>query len=613
MHPLDTSANVILEGKSKSKQKNTYVEDLIAASLGVQCLSRHLDAGIMIRCLRMLCVDKDKTIRSQAFRCMRKVVMSETIANLLIETHTDVLVARALEREDRFLWERMQAMKLVKHMVDIAPGTITRSIVMALVSVSSNLDDEFGKLCLVTLREVALFNPRVVAESNSFEVLVDAILDPRCEELAPSLTFSMLYLLDKEATRRYLRPSLDLEKLICVFTNTDAPDDNNKEALKKNSTEALVILMRSWTGILMLSSDEFGLRSVIDLLKLPESVKGSTWASNAVADMLFEILEIVKVAAPNTAYGENRGATRPNLLNNYIVMVLLAFIECGLIEVLTGIGVSGTGNRDVETTATSLLSAVLNLAADLLPPSLNARLNALPSVVSLAAGFDEEKSSMRIRACNMLDDLSENSEHLSLNLVESNLTRASSTNAVVSLDDLCTTTDVNSNYRRYRRFTHSRRREHMIRSLRVFLEAQMEDIALQSLLKATQVEKSKDWTKWDTSKVMEIIEGPMRNPQHMNMLLYKTKFVKRLLSFIRPSKKAFSTIDWTTDNSKWVWVAVKLFEALSHSDEIIETPIVTDAFNEIVATVMFKLGTVCIVPKTLSKAFLENHRPRSRC
>ena len=77
------------------------------------------------------------------------------------------------------------------------------------------------------------------------------------------------------------------------------------------------MMMRSWTGILCLTSDTNGLRSLIQLLGLPPSVKGSSWAKvgpyflscfnletkkthkydnlqEAVFDILIEIMQAVK-------------------------------------------------------------------------------------------------------------------------------------------------------------------------------------------------------------------------------------------------------------------------------------------------------------------------------
>ena len=120
-------------------------------------------------------------------------------------------------------------------------------------------------------------------------------------------------------------------------------------------------MMRSWTGILCLTSDPYGLRALIGHLSLPSSVKGGSWVrvsltcssplfvvrfmlvlvavgfvwsitvQEAIFDLLFHILDVVK--NPELGLGEIGRERHPNLLLNYMVMVLLAFIDANLVEV----------------------------------------------------------------------------------------------------------------------------------------------------------------------------------------------------------------------------------------------------------------------------------------
>jgi hypothetical protein len=447
----------------------------------------------------------------------------------------------------------------------------------------------------------ALINTEIVASCNAIKTLVEAIMDPKCEEMAGPLTLTLLFLLDQDSTRRHLRPSLELQKLLCVFTDTDAPDSPERETKKKTATEALVMMMRSWTGILILSSDEYGLKSIIRLMSLPDKVKGAVWARNAVTDLLFEILEVVKV--PGFSGFGLRGGIRANLLNNYIVMVLMAFVNCGLVDVLTDIGINGS--REAAGVATSLLSAVLNLAADLLPPAQNARLNALPSVVNLASRFDGEIN-QRIRASNILGDLSEYSDHLTVSStdpagipIQHQKTRAKSASVAqndapsqargpLSLEAITSQTDINSNYRRYRRFTKERRKQYMVKSLRVQVESKMDENEINNALRESQVIAHKEYRKWDFSMCLELLEGPLLNAQLLSYVMNKTKFIKRLLSFLKPSKKFFSTLPWNVENAKFTAVACQLFRVLTSTEEATQYTFFVELVDEIFMTLICK-------------------------
>jgi rapamycin-insensitive companion of mTOR len=55
---------------------------------------------------------------------------------------------------------------------------------------------------------------------------------------------------------------------------------------------------------------------------------------------------------------------------------------------------------------------------------------------------------------------------------------------------------------------------------------------------------SQDYSRWEWYTVTEILEGPLRNPTHLSTAL-QTKFIKRILSFLRPSNLLFSAQSWT--------------------------------------------------------------------
>jgi len=310
--------------------------------------------------------------------------------------------------------------------------------------------------------------------------------------------------------------------------------------------------------------------------------------------LLFEILEVVK--SPGTSFLNNRGTTRTNLLNNYVVMVLIAFVNCGMVEVLTEIGIDGS--REAASTATSLLSAILNLAADLLPPSLNARLNSLASVVSLAAKFDGE-TAKRIRASNMLSELGEYSDYTSISEnslpVQKVRTKGHSSSSPtesrgsLTIETLATETDINSNYKRYRRFTKHKRKEQMIKTMRVQVESQVDEVELCNLLRSSQVVVHKEYRKWNFAICLELLEGPLQNPQHLSYVLTKTKFCKRLLSFLNPKKQLFSIIPWTAENIKYAYVASQLFRTLAGSEEGCQYIFFLDLIDEIVRSIIQKV------------------------
>lgn len=98
------------------------------------------------------------------------------------------------------------------------------------------------------------------------------------------------------------------------------------------------------------------------------------WVQEAVFDLLFQIMHVVKSSELQLRRNRIAGsAMLPNLLNNYIVMVVLACMDCGIIEILTKLGMSG--DKQFSGVASLLLKELLSLSSDLLPKSMCSKLN----------------------------------------------------------------------------------------------------------------------------------------------------------------------------------------------------------------------------------------------
>ena len=57
---------------------------------------------------------------------------------------------------------------------------------------------------------LAIRNPRLSAHCRGIKLMLNAILDPNLSVIQESLLLALVYLLNNEETRKYIRPSLDL-------------------------------------------------------------------------------------------------------------------------------------------------------------------------------------------------------------------------------------------------------------------------------------------------------------------------------------------------------------------------------------------------------------------
>lgn len=121
--------------------------------------------------------------------------------------------------------------------------------------------------------------------------------------------------------------------------------------------------------------------------------------------------------------------------------------------------------------------------------------------------------------------------------------------------------------------------------LRTHIESSLDDEAeLQALLRKSNVINTKDFKQWDLQTCLSLLSGPLTTASCLSAVL-KTKFIKRILSFLRPQKASFSDMPWTVANMLYVRVAVQLVRVMLTSPEGREYSF----FNEFVAELLLGL------------------------
>lgn len=80
-------------------------------------------------------------------------------------------------------------------------------------------------------------------------MLIDSILDSSCSEISEHIVLTLLYLINEPKTRVYLKPYIELQKILSVFTQIDASStkDFKKEIL--NKIDSQIPLAKKAVGI----------------------------------------------------------------------------------------------------------------------------------------------------------------------------------------------------------------------------------------------------------------------------------------------------------------------------------------------------------------------------
>eukprot|EP00002_Diphylleia_rotans_P005434 TRINITY_DN1456_c0_g1_i3.p1 TRINITY_DN1456_c0_g1~~TRINITY_DN1456_c0_g1_i3.p1 ORF type:complete len:936 (-),score=158.70 TRINITY_DN1456_c0_g1_i3:822-3629(-) len=517
--------------------------------------------------IRCMCTNSNRKIRTNSLRLIRYLMCDLNVAKQFLDLSTEIGICRALEKDKTNEQERLQALKLVRRMMEIDCKLISRAVIQSLISIAEHPDDNFRRVCLETLCEITVRNPGVVAYCNGLRTIFNAVLDPAGQEIIDSLVLTILYILNDENTRCFVRPQLELEVILAPFTEPFFQEGPDRDARLNASRIAVITMMKSWTGIICLSSDQHGLRTIVEALRLP-SKETKKVVLSTIAE-IFRFPSSVQIRASQSVNHGNskehnmymspsdippRTRNRHNLMNNYIAAILIAFVNCGLLESLIELGKGA--DKQLSSRASNLLGEILYVANNLLPPTHCAKLQSLPTLVNHAAFFkDLSDRSMRCRANNMLTSL-----HSYLR------NKKGSMDSYTDIHLALLVTSAN----KWKRAKGADLQKDRIDDLKLKMDSMMDDTQFQHFVKESMVPEVKDHTKWNWDIISDILEGNLAQQPSRMAICLKSKFFKRICSFFKPEKKQFIVLPYNTENAKYVRIMCELIEVLLSNDEGVE-------------------------------------------
>lgn len=571
------------EGVSKNR-KLAYLNTLVKLSPKI---TDETELGFSLEevfcCLRVLLVHDASEVRAGCLRALRHLVRDAGAARALVRSHVPVLVARALDAALESRTERLQALRLVRRLVTLAPDDLPPQLARCLVAVAADgakERDDLVRACLGTLCELALLNPRLCVETGGFRTLVQSILDCPQPHIAEAMLGVLFHSINDPATRHLLKQDIDLEYLVAPFTDShfryadDLPENSlsdDRELRFQTSRIAMTSVLRSWPGMVYFCKPPpSGLQSLVEVLclPLPDARKNilalfydifclalPTWTSDfetalASSDRAamqeswklyegFVAAEGRDLLPPVTKY-------RSNLVANYLALLLFTFVQAGILEALIEVIVTSEDAMAIQ--ATILLAELLYMASMFLPSEASRYCHCLPTLMSQAAAFDscQEK---RIRASTAVARLAR--IHA--------LKRKGMVPCSLFLDQLlqfCSHTKRSSEL-----FCDIVGRSKLISCLR-----KDSDEAVLHTIKDTLV-LSKEYISWDWDLISSILKWPGESLKSLGDATLRN-FVKRLLLFFKPSSKQFSLIEAKREGSRQiVIVGCQLFEFLLEADE----------------------------------------------
>ncbi|KAL2294219.1 hypothetical protein Nmel_007944 [Mimus melanotis] len=533
----------------------------------------------IIICLRLALLNEAKEVRAAGLRALRYLIRDSSILQKVLKLKVDYLIARCIDIQQSNEVERTQALRLVRKMITVNASLFPSSITNSLIAVGNDglqERDRMVRACIAIICELALQNPEVVALRGGLSTILKNVIDCQLSRINEALITTVLHLINHPKTRQYVRADVELERILAPYTdfhyrhNPDTAEGQLKEDREARflaSKMGIVAAFRSWAGIISLCKPgNSGIQSLIGVLCIPnmEIRRGLLEVLYdifrlplpVIAEEFIEALLSVDpgrfqdcwrlsdgfVAAEAKTVLPHRARSRPDLMDNYLALVLSAFITNGLLEGLVEVITSSDDHVSVR--ATILLGELLHMANTILPHSHSHHLHCLPTLMNMAASFDIMKEK-RLRASAALNCLKRFHE----------MKKRGPKPYSLHLDHIIQKAIS----------THQKRDQYRVQK-DIFILKDTEEALIMNL-RDSQVLNHKENLEWNWNLIGTILKWP-----NINLRNYKDeqlhRFVRRLLYFYKPSSKLYANLDLDYAKAKQLTVVGCQFtEFLLESEE----------------------------------------------
>ncbi|KAM9338346.1 rapamycin-insensitive companion of mTOR-like [Symphorus nematophorus] len=509
----------------------------------------------IIICLRLALLNEAKEVRAAGLRALRYLIRDSSVLEKVLRLQVDYLIARCIDIQQSNEIERTQALRLARKMITVNALLFPSSVTNSLIAVGNDglhERDRMVRACIAIICELSLKNPVVVAQRGGLSTILKSVTDCQLSRINEALITTILHLLNHPHTRQYVRSDVELEQILAPYTDfhyrhtPDIPEGQlkeDREARFMASKMSIVASFRSWSGIINLcKSGNSGIQSLIGLLCIP-----NTEVRKGLLEVFYDIFQLIVpvatadfnealtsvdpsrfqdswrlsdgfVASEAKTLLPHRSCSRPDLMDNYLALVLSAFIKSGLLEGLVEVITSSDGAISIR--ATILLGELLHMANTILPHSHSHHLHCLPTLMSMAASFDiaPEKRVRASAAVNYLKCFHEKKK------------RGAKPYSLY-LDHILRTSGV----------SHYCREQHFRPHRDIFIVKETEE-ALMTNLRDSHILNHKENLDWNWCLIGTILKWPnislrSNKDEHMH------KFVRRLLFFYKPSSKLYSSLE----------------------------------------------------------------------
>lgn len=513
--------------------------------------------------MQMLLLSDSREVVAAGYRVVRYAITDRKSLQTIRALHTDYLVILSLVKESKARVEREQALKFVRAFLDVKDGSaeIHPALARVVAAVAGHSDDQLRSIAILTLSELLIKEPQLVIGAGGVGVLADA-MGGGAFRAPESFVAPFLHLMDLPVKRQMLKSGFEFSSAFATFTE---PQTGHFEERLRSSSRVVAAMFKSWPGLISLSLHDFLLvrssisslyitnilvrEAILDLLIDILRVKPQSWATSFIGGRrLTTYNRVAKLRSEaqldhGTSTASDGEQQKKNLVEHFTAVVLAVLLRHGLMKALMH-AENDAPNQPLKRKTSLLVAEVLRMASELLPPHWSHELQALPELFELATSFENEQRLHALATVYQVDGINRT-------IHRSAASQPSTTpgNESKDLGGLATRARSTS---------------------KTQITTLMDDTTFRQKMNETGVLVSVNYEKWDWLTIQELIEGPMMHAQRLNVAMKETKFVHRLLGFLRPFKYRFSDAANTKSNQRYVRMACSLVQCLlQHSDGII--------------------------------------------
>nr|POE89822.1 target of rapamycin complex 2 subunit ste20 [Quercus suber] len=534
-----------------------HANDLVALFIRHPTLKYDLAWSIFGLRMQMLLLSDSREVVAAGYRVMRYAITDRKSLQTIRALRTDFLVILSLVKESKARVEREQAIKFVRAFLNVQDGwkEIHPAVARIIVAVADHSDDQLRSIALLTLAEILLKDPMLVFQAGGISVLAEA-MGNGVYHAPETLIDPFLHLIDTPARRGLLKSGFEFSSAFASFTEPILTHAHEERLAA--SSRVVAGMFKSWPGLMTLSLHSFlPVRSVVssfyvaslpvrtttlDLLFEILRIKSPSWSSPFIGGRRLttygRVTNMKADSTPSEQDGHDTGgvARKRSLVRHFLAVVLAVLLQQGLLHALMH-AESDAPSQAVKRRTSLLITEVLRMASELLPAEWSHGLQTIPRLFETATDFRDEYRSHAVATIYQVDSINRT-------LYRSTSGQEAS---VKSSDD--------ASAMRTRAMSKSQ------------INATMDETQFRTKMVETGVLQTVNYTKWDWPLIIQLIEGPLVNPKRLQEAMITSKFVHRLLGFLRPFKYRYSEAPNTKSNQRFTTMACALIRLLLQTQE----------------------------------------------